>query len=259
MKSQKPDPEKLCIDMIGPISSPWNIAVIESIHGQLLQLLNDLDLPKRSEAYTTDLITSKLSRLKAAWRKFRPRFLSDGTIETADTLRQCIEETGETRAIEARHRSRRARKFERRVKTVKMTIVIDEDAQLNNGLAWKWLLKVLQQLGVDGMSSEDTDNSNIIETVYRVKVMEWRRNMDFALDLIDQKRLVDDEIYCPQGSKPAHRRRYTNCRSSARDTVPGLPRSFYDDKWYEGLSESYRTRTMCVSKDQFEWLEILCN
>ena len=38
--------------------------------------------------------------------------------------------------------------------------------------------------------------------------------------------------------------------------IPGLPKSFYYDKWYEGWSESYHTQTMCVSKDQFEWLEI---
>ncbi|KIJ46955.1 hypothetical protein M422DRAFT_249700 [Sphaerobolus stellatus SS14] len=64
------------------------------------------------------------------------------------------------------------------VKTVKRSIIMDEDAQPNGGLAWKWLLKVLQQLGIDGIRSEDTDNSN-----------KW---------------LVDDEIYCPQGSKQAH-------------------------------------------------------
>ncbi|KIJ31076.1 hypothetical protein M422DRAFT_267285 [Sphaerobolus stellatus SS14] len=144
---------------------PWNIAVIDIIHDQLLQLLKDLDQPARSNAYTSDLIISKMSRLKAAWKKFRPWFLADGTVETANALRQHIEETGKTRAAEARHRSRRARKFERRVKTVQMTIMMDEDAQINDGIAWKWLLKVLQHLGVDGMSSEDTDNSNVIETI----------------------------------------------------------------------------------------------
>ncbi|KIJ33678.1 hypothetical protein M422DRAFT_264296 [Sphaerobolus stellatus SS14] len=182
MKSQKPDLNNLCIDMIGPISSAWNIAVIEIIHDWL-----------------------------AAWKKFRPRFLADGTVETVDALYQRIEEIGNTRATEARYRSRCSHKFERRVKTVKMSIV-------------------LQQLGIDGMSSEDTDSSNVIQTIYCVKIMEWRHNIDYELDLIEQKQLVDDEIYCPQGSKPAHQRQLNNNHTSARDPVLGLPRYFYNGK-----------------------------
>ncbi|KIJ35896.1 hypothetical protein M422DRAFT_261852 [Sphaerobolus stellatus SS14] len=81
--------------------------------------------------------------MKAAWMKFRPRFLAVGTVETVDALYQHIEEIGHSWVTEARHRSRCAHKFERRVKTVKMTIVMDEDVKLIGGLAWKWLLKAL--------------------------------------------------------------------------------------------------------------------
>jgi len=67
---------------------------------------------------------------------------------------------------------------------------------------WKWLLNIVEKLGVDGMSSEDTDNSNGVEVVYRVRVLPWHCKIDHELAIIDGKHLCASDIYAQQGAKP---------------------------------------------------------
>jgi hypothetical protein len=139
-----------------------------------------------------------------------------------------------------------------------MTILLHQEARDNDVPVWKWLMQVIQRLGIDGMSSEDTDNSNPLETVYRVKVMQWRKDISHELGLIDEKRLVDDEIYAPQGAKPPKRYRSSNNRLSTRPPVPELPDVFYDQSWLSQQSAAFITRTVAVSKEAFRWLEVFC-
>jgi hypothetical protein len=139
-----------------------------------------------------------------------------------------------------------------------MTILLHQEARDDDVPVWKWLLQVIQRLGVDGMSSEDTDNANVLETVYRVKVLQWRKDISHELALIDEKRIADDEIYAPQGAKPPKRFRSGNNRLSTRPPVPELPEIFYDTAWISQQTSSFITRTLAVSKEQFKWLEVYC-
>ena len=50
---------------------------------------------------------------------------------------------------------------------------------------WQWLGNLIEYLGSNGMSSEDTDIG--IDRKYRVKILLWRRNMDQYLELIDKQ------------------------------------------------------------------------
>ncbi|KAI5995119.1 hypothetical protein EDD15DRAFT_2195742 [Pisolithus albus] len=68
--------------------------------------------------------------------------------------------------------------------------------------AWKWLHKLITQLGKHGMSSEESSIENEIEEVLRVKNMEWRRCINRELELVDFQRLVDVDVFAPQGSHP---------------------------------------------------------
>lgn len=45
------------------------------------------------------------------------------------------------------------------------------------------------------------------ETVYRMKVLPWRREMDQTMDIIDEARVADADLYSAAGSKPAKRAR----------------------------------------------------
>ena len=50
---------------------------------------------------------------------------------------------------------------------------------------WQWLENLIEYLGSNGMSSEDTDIG--INRKYCIKILLWRRNMDQYLKLIDKQ------------------------------------------------------------------------
>lgn len=120
---------------------------------------------------------------------------------------------------------------------------------------WKWLGELLKWYGQDGMSSEDTSVEGE-ETVYRVKILLWRRDIEKYLNIIDRQRIVDNDIYTNRGSKPAKRIRSRDNPISTRAPVPELPRSLYEDIWFTEVDDDYRQLTLSVSQEQFDWLNI---
>jgi hypothetical protein len=122
---------------------------------------------------------------------------------------------------------------------------------------WEWLSRILNSLGPDGMSSEESCTEGDIETIYRVKILAWRRDIEKELTIIDRQRVLDSDIFSPRGSKPVKRLRGTGTHASERDPVVGLPRPFYDDEWYQSKSADYRELTLNVSKEQFKWITVL--
>jgi hypothetical protein len=140
---------------------------------------------------------------------------------------------------------------------VETTIALKRAAGDNDVPIWRWLEQVLQHLTVDGMSSEESTSETEIETVYRVKILEWRRDIEKELRIIDQERLLDAEIFAPQGAKPVKRLRGTGNPVSIRPPVQELPRAFYDEGWYSKTTAEYRELTLAVSREQFQWLTIL--
>ena len=97
-------------------------------------------------------------------------------------------------------------KFKSRVVIVERVIEVkaadkDRDGDLH---IWKWLLELLQWYQSDGMSSEDTDTDNA-GTIYRVKILVWRRNVDKYVQMIDNERRLSADIFPASGAKPIAR------------------------------------------------------
>lgn len=105
------------------------------------------------------------------------------------------------------------------------------------------------------MSSDESSTENF-ETVYRVTNMPWRRALMEGMDIIDRQRHKDADIFTSKGSKPTKRLRGTGNPASKRDPVYGLPRAFYDDKWYEQLNQ-YHQRRLQVTDEDFDWYNIV--
>lgn len=151
-----------------------------------------------------------------------------------------------------------SKKFERRVivveRMIQLRMATNEEEDLG---AWKWLKSLLDFLGADGMSSDESSSTDRLETVFRVKIMVWRRKMEDCMDIIDQQRIVDPEIYAAQGTKPVKRIRGPENPNSHRLPVTGLPRSLYNEGWLASKSEHYRQLTLHVSKEQFRWINIV--
>jgi hypothetical protein len=114
---------------------------------------------------------------------------------------------------------------------------------------------MLQTLGQDGTSSDESDHEGDIETMYYPKTMPWRRNIERELKLVDDeyRRIVTTQVR--RGAKPVIRQRRSGIRSS-RDPVTHLPISLYDEDWLASKSPLYIKRTLKPSNKTFKWREL---
>lgn len=106
------------------------------------------------------------------------------------------------------------------------------------------------------MSSEESEEENH-HTVYRVKILIWRRDITEYLDLIDKQRHQIPGLFSNSGSKGVVKRRGQGAGflNSDREAVKKLPRSLYDDRWFDSLG-GQRQIMLRVPKERFEWLRI---
>lgn len=147
-------------------------------------------------------------------------------------------------------------KLSSRKRIVEGIIELKTSARSNDLKIWQWLEKMLKYLDVEGMSSEESEEENH-RTVYRVKVMTWRRDITEYLDMIDKQRIRMPGLFSRSGSKGVHKVRGQGAGflTSARDPMRRLPRVLYDNDWFESIGEQ-RQLMLKVSRTQFEWLRI---
>ena len=119
---------------------------------------------------------------------------------------------------------------------------------------WAWLLQLVQRLGEDGMSSEETVTEDESNHVFHVKTLPWRRNIDKELRIVDSARIQDPPRFGHSGSRPVLRRR-GNDLISVRDPVHWLPKVLYDAGWF--AREGHRRLGVQVSRAPFPWMEIV--
>lgn len=106
------------------------------------------------------------------------------------------------------------------------------------------------------MSSEESSVENGITNVLRVKNLEWRRNIEKELEIIDLQRVLDKDIFHPQGSIPIPRKRAFDNPKSTRDPVRGLPTALYDDVWISQLT-SRQKESLGISNERFPWMKVI--
>ena len=127
----------------------------------------------------------------------------------------------------------------------------DQDGDLR---VWKWLHDLLLRYQADGMSSDDTDTDGT-GTIYQVKILVWRRNIDQYVQMIDDERRWLANIFSGLGAKritrvQSPRNPKSNCQP------PGeLPVTIFDAGWLEEVDDDYRQITLEVSEDYFPWIE----
>ena len=121
--------------------------------------------------------------------------------------------------------------------------------------SWKWLHCLVKTLGEHGMSSEESALENSVENVLRVKQMDWRRNIDCKLGIVDRERILDSDIFSPQGSKPLPRKRAADNPVTSRKPVTGLPLALYDSAWFVQLTDR-QVEALQPSKDTFSWKKV---
>lgn len=148
-----------------------------------------------------------------------------------------------------------SQKYLRRLTVLNNLVKLKTDNKEEDLSAWQWLRQLVKTLGDCGMSSEESDLENDIETVLRVKNMAWRRAIERELDIVDRQRLADDDIFAPQGSKPMKRVRAAGNPTSSRAQVDGLPKALYNEQWLMGLTK-VQVEKLSISDKKFKWIQV---
>ena len=83
------------------------------------------------------------------------------------------------------------------MKIVDGMLKLKEQAEAPDVGTWQYLSNILQTLGKDGMSSEESDDETHedIEPGYRPSVLPWRRDIEDELGIIDNQRHVDQDLF----------------------------------------------------------------
>jgi hypothetical protein len=115
---------------------------------------------------------------------------------------------------------------------------------------WQRIYHILNWMGKDGMSSEESGDENG-HHVMRVHYFDWRRkDATSMMQLIDSIRTLRPNLFNPNGAKPVARVRIPE--PSKRPPPKLYPKSFYDSAWYDSLSYGERM-DLRVHKEKVEW------
>ncbi|KAF8226419.1 hypothetical protein L208DRAFT_1301931, partial [Tricholoma matsutake] len=207
-----PDEENLQLDMRDKKPSRWNERVGQILLDKLLLTKSDgwADLPERSEAYFLNMITEKVDHARGYWRKAQLKIKDDSKVETLQE------------------------RYNQHLTTVQWMIQLKCEEGVTDISAWQWMEWLLRHLGKDRMSSDESDiEGELNMTVFRVKTMPRRCNINKELDIIDKQRVKDKDLFLPQGSKPGPRICHYRNLPSDRRHVSNLPCKFYDNDWFE--------------------------
>ncbi|KAH9885103.1 hypothetical protein C8Q73DRAFT_660346 [Cubamyces lactineus] len=138
--------------------------------------------------------------------------------------------SGEAKQLEARKRANREER-KRGLFNRRLTAALSYDAL-------KPHVEMLQCLGVDGMSSDESSVENDI-VHYRILKKSWRHpNLTIWLRVFDaayRKTRVSETNRATRGA-PVHWRLVTNQYDNRRAAVPCLPKNAYNPEWLNSLN-----------------------
>ncbi|KAG1890845.1 hypothetical protein F4604DRAFT_1672841 [Suillus subluteus] len=223
-----PNTQNLAFNLEHGSSTPWNAKILDILLEELQRRSTEEKWPfQRSDGYYKAILEDRYKQLRMAWRVAQPKVTAKGILETGAEV--------EERLIAKRDGNLKL-KYTRRAKILQHIIELKKDDEDEDLPAWQWLQKLIKTLGDDGMSSEESDVENDVECVLWVKNMTWRRRIEQELNVIDNQRVLDDNIFAPQGSKPMKRIRAPGNSMTVWSPVTGLPKALYDGKWFGGLT-----------------------
>jgi hypothetical protein len=140
---------------------------------------------------------------------------------------------------------------------IKETIGCKEQEKAPDVDNWQWLKAVIENLGEDGISSEDSDaDEGDLEITYRPTIMLWRRNVEHEMMIIDDEYRRIARTESRRGAKPCRRIRDGRNAVSVRDPVRELPASFYNETWLVRQTDKYIARELKPARTKFIWKKL---
>ncbi|KAG1892291.1 hypothetical protein F4604DRAFT_1532281, partial [Suillus subluteus] len=140
------------------------------------------------DSYYKEILEDRYKRLWTVWREGQAKVTAKGVIETGEEV--------EERLIAKRDKTLKSvRQATRQTKVLHHIIELKKDEVDEDLPTWQWLQQLIEMLGDDGMSSEESDVENNVETVLQVKNMPWCCGVEKELNIIDHQRVLENEIF----------------------------------------------------------------
>lgn len=249
-------------------TTSWN----DQVGANLLQVLTtraaEARLPDIEEAEKLDIVAQRLRTMRLSWSKAQLRYM-DGEWETEEAK---VARSKEESARYHKANRQRQRRYKVGYQALTMTladsvfqsysnrrwaviheILIREEQQSGDLQIWKFLLDLLDELGADGMSSDESEGGN--RDFFRVKLLPWRRDISREMGIIDGAYTKLKDKMRKTGGKAIPRHRDGGLVSS-REAPSDYPRALYDDEWFKNLGRM-EERVYSVSKKVFEFVELM--
>ncbi|KAG2336816.1 hypothetical protein BDR05DRAFT_953064 [Suillus weaverae] len=249
-----PDTQNLAFDLKHGSSTPWNVKILDILLEKLQMRSMEEKWPfPRSDGYYKAILEDRYKRLRMGWRAAQPKITAKGRL--GDWGRGGGELDRKERQKSGVYSPNNLSKYTHRATILQKVIELKKEDEDNDLPAWQWLQKLIKMLGDDGMSSGESDIENDVECVLRVKNMTWCCRIEQELSVINNQRVLDDDIFTPQGSKLMKRIRAPGNSTTLRSPVTGLPKALYDAKWIDGLTKGQVER-LDVSSEIFQWMTV---
>lgn len=233
------EPLRVCWDNI---KSLWNLHLADTFTNHLVTLKPEYDTEEKRE----EIRAHFMQRLE-----FLRKVLTKYIRKTDEASEDDAEAHYQNERLESLHEKR----IQRRQAGVSLTFIcqsiiyIEVLAQLRDtrfqicqsgslggdNQAWDLLALMVQKLGVDGNSSDETDGE---DRSYAVRFKEWRsKEVNELLNFIDDNRThTNANGHNKPGTLPRKRIRRIYPPSSKDRPIACLPLNFYNKTWYDSLS-----------------------
>ncbi|KAG2074342.1 hypothetical protein BDR04DRAFT_1151030 [Suillus decipiens] len=207
------------------------------------------DLRHRSKSPWNDKVIGLL--LEELWRRAaQPKVTAKGGLETPAEVEQRLIMKKDEVLKAARQNTHWKNKYLHRAMVLEHLIKYKTNEDKEDAPGWQWLQRLVGTLGECGISSKESDMENDIEIVLHVKNMTWCCAIECKLDIINHQRIVDDDIFAPQGSKPMKWIWSAGNLMTSRAEVDGLPEALYNKEWLMGLTP-HQVKRLSISDERF--------
>ncbi|KAI6122951.1 hypothetical protein EV401DRAFT_1949054 [Pisolithus croceorrhizus] len=246
-----PDQNNLLFDLTQNYSSPWNTYILKLLCQELQACCKEKNWPiKRGNNYIMEI-------LQECYKNVQPKLTSKGVLETPTEtevhLVEGIIQMGKD-SRQANHRQNIS--LQLRHDPLLISALVGQKYHCRVMVLDEMVKSKSEMLGEHGMSSEESSVENGVEDVLHVKNMPWCRNIDQELEIVDFQRLLDTDIFSPQGSKPLTCKCSPDNPLTTHDAVKALPLTLYNGAWFAQLTKC-QIEALNIPQQMFSWMKVV--
>jgi len=117
--------------------------------------------------------------------------------------------------------------------------------------AWLILLRMIDDLTMNGMSSDESDLDDDKRPIYRVRKRSWRAKVitEWMIVIDDFMNTTDSSGHIRAGNPPRKRVRSNDAPVSRRDPTVGCPKNYYRNEFLKNLNNR-ALKELKVAKEQ---------